>query len=319
VLQNPFGTGKIIGVDWQRLKAETSRLQLNFAYPYVLNLPFGFDGKLDIYRRDSTLQDTRFDLGVQYLFEGSNYLKVFWKSVANNLLSVNEQQIRQNKRLPATLDLTNTTLGLEYNYRKVNNIINPLTGFSVRLLGGAGIKQIRKNASVLNLKDENQPNFDFATLYDSLRLSTFQFSTEASIAYYQPIGERVTIKTALEGGLLFSQDSLYQNEIYRIGGNRLLRGFDEESVSASMYAIFTIEPRLLLNQTSYLFAFLDVAYLQNKSVGNQLQDLPLGFGVGLSLSTPAGIVKVSYAMGREMGNPVDFRAAKIHFGYVNYF
>ena len=101
--------------------------------------------------------------------------------------------------------------------------------------------------------------------------------------------------------------------------NRLLRGFDEESISASAYGMLTIEPRLLLNQSSYLFAFLDYAYLQNKSIGNDITDFPLGFGLGLSLGTPAGIVRMSYAIGKESGNPIDFRAAKIHFGYVNYF
>ena len=319
VLQNPFGTGKTIGIDWQRLKAQTSRLQANFAYPYIFNLPFGFDGKMDIYRRDSTLQDTKFDIGMQYLFAGNNYVKVFWKSIANNTLTINEEAVITTRKLPNNLDILNTTLGLEYFYQQLNNRINPQKGFSIRLQGGAGIKQIRTSALIGNLTDENEPDFDFITLYDSLRLRTFQLSIEASLAYYQPIGDRFTIKGGLEGGLVFSQDSLYQNEIYRIGGNRLLRGFDEESVLASAYAVLTIEPRLLLNETSYLFAFLDYAYLQNLSIGNQIRDFPFGFGLGLSLSTPAGIVRVSYAVGQQLQQPIDFRVAKIHFGYVNYF
>jgi outer membrane protein assembly factor BamA len=319
VLQNPFGTGKTIGVDWQRLKAQTSRLQANFSYPYIFNLPFGFDGKMDIYRRDSTLQDTKFDVGMQYLFAGNNYVKIFWKSTANNTLTINEQAVISTRKLPNNLDILNTTLGVEYSYQQLNNRINPQKGFSVRLQGGAGVKQIRQSALIGNLIDENQPDFDFITLYDSLSLRTFQVSGEASLAYYQPIGERFTIKGGLEGGLIFSQDSLYGNEIYRIGGNRLLRGFDEESVLASAYAVLTIEPRLLLNETSYLFAFLDYAYLQNLSIGNQVRDFPLGFGLGLSLSTPAGIVRVSYAVGQQLEQPIDFRVAKIHFGYVNYF
>ncbi|MGB0863577.1 MAG: hypothetical protein ACPG19_10755, partial [Saprospiraceae bacterium] len=64
---------------------------------------------------------------------------------------------------------------------------------------------------------------------------------------------------------------------------------------------------------------LDYAYLQNLSIGNQIRDFPFGFGLGLSLSTPAGIVRVSYAVGQQLQQPIDFRVAKIHFGYVNYF
>ncbi len=318
-LQNPFGTGKAIGVDWQRLKAETSRLKAYASYPYILNLPFGIEGNLDIYRRDTSLQDTKLNFGVQYLFQGNNYLKIFWKSTANNVLSVNEQQIINTKTLPNNLDVLNTQLGLEYSFQQLDNRINPQKGYTAKAQIGAGIKQIRTNSAILNLVDETDRNFNFQSLYDSLSLRTFQISSEATLAYYYPIGSRVTVKAALNGGLLFSQDSLYQNELYRIGGNRLLRGFDEESISASAYGIFTIEPRLLLNQSSYLFAFLDYAYLQDRSIGNYNNDFPLGFGLGLSLGTPAGIVRMSYAMGRQSGNPIDFRAAKIHFGYVNYF
>ena len=318
-LQNPFGTGKAIGIDWQRLKAETSRLKAYASYPYILNLPFGIEGNLDIYRRDTTLQDTKLNFGVQYLFQGNNYLKVFWKSTANNVLSVNEQQIINTKKLPNNLDVLNTQLGLAYSFQQLDNRINPQKGYSAKAQIGAGIKQIRTNSAILNLVDENDRTFNFQSLYDSLSLRTFQISSEITFAYYYPIGSRVAIKSEINGGLLFSQDSLYQNELYRIGGNRLLRGFDEESILASTYGILTIEPRLLLNQSSYLFAFLDYAYLQDRSIGNHLTDFPLGFGIGLSLGTPAGIVRMSYAMGKQSGNPIDFRAAKIHFGYVNYF
>lgn len=318
-LKNPFGTGKSIGVDWQRLKAETSRLKVYAAYPYVLNLPFGLEGNLDIYRRDTSLQDTKLNVGVQYLFQGNNALKIFWKSTANNLLSVNTAQVIVSKELPGTLDVVNTQLGLAYVFQRLNNPINPQKGFSVSLQTGAGIKQIRKNNAILTLSDEAQPSFDFATLYDSLTLRAFQISTEAELAYYQPLGKRATIKGALSGGFLYTKTPLYQNELYRIGGNRLLRGFDEESVLASTYALLTLEPRFLLNETSYLFGFLDYAYIEDKSIGNERTDFPLGFGLGLSLGTPAGIVRMSYAIGRQLENPVDFRAAKIHFGYVNYF
>jgi outer membrane translocation and assembly module TamA len=318
-LQNPFGKGEAIGIDWQRLKAETSRLKVAASYPYVLNLPFGLEGNLDIYRRDTTLQDTKLNFGVQYLFQGNNYLKVFWKSTANNVLSVNEQQIINTKKLPNNLDVLNTQLGLAYSYQRLNNRINPQKGYAVQAQIGAGIKQIRTNSAILNLVDENNPAFNFQSLYDSLSLKTFQISSEISLAYYYPLGNRMTIKGELNGGLLFSQDSIYQNELYRIGGNRVLRGFDEESVLASSYGILTIEPRFLLNQNSYLFAFLDYAYLQNKSVGNRITDFPFGFGIGLSLGTPGGMVRMSYAIGRQSSNPIDFRAAKIHFGYVNYF
>jgi hypothetical protein len=45
----------------------------------------------------------------------------------------------------------------------------------------------------------------------------------------------------------------------------------------------------------------------------------LGFGAGLTFETKAGIFGLSYAVGKQNSNPLDFRSSKIHFGYVNIF
>jgi hypothetical protein len=46
---------------------------------------------------------------------------------------------------------------------------------------------------------------------------------------------------------------------------------------------------------------------------------PFGFGAGISLETKAGWFSLSYALGKPADEKLDFRAAKIHFGYLNRF
>jgi hypothetical protein len=48
-------------------------------------------------------------------------------------------------------------------------------------------------------------------------------------------------------------------------------------------------------------------------------DIPYSFGAGISFQTKAGIFSMNYALGSEQGNPIQFRGAKIHFGFINYF
>ncbi|MCX6181458.1 MAG: hypothetical protein NT150_05995 [Bacteroidetes bacterium] len=48
-------------------------------------------------------------------------------------------------------------------------------------------------------------------------------------------------------------------------------------------------------------------------------DHPYGFGAGFSFETKAGIFSLNYAIGKQLGNPIDFGAAKIHFGFLNQF
>jgi hemolysin activation/secretion protein len=109
--------------------------------------------------------------------------------------------------------------------------------------------------------------------------------------------------------------------LYRVGGLKTLRGFDEESILASSYYIFTLEYRYLLEENSYLYFFGDGAYTENLSISytGDRYDTPYGFGAGISFETKAGIFSINYALGSQYGNPIDVRAGKVHFGIVNYF
>ena len=117
---------------------------------------------------------------------------------------------------------------------------------------------------------------------------------------------------------IYSPD-IFTNELFRIGGLKSLRGFDEESIYASSYSMGKIEYRYLIEQNSFLFLFMNAAYVQDQSRGKHIYDTPYGFGTGIDFETKLGIMSVSYALGKQFNNPIYFRNAKIHFGIVNYF
>ena len=129
---------------------------------------------------------------------------------------------------------------------------------------------------------------------------------------------RSAIKIGAQSGFI-SGEGLFQNELFRIGGLKTLRGFDEESIRASAYTIGTVEYRYLFEQNSYLFFFGDAAYYERHGVDGFVHDTPYGFGTGISFETKAGIFSLSYALRKQFGNPIYLRAGKIHFGIVNYF
>ena len=104
-----------------------------------------------------------------------------------------------------------------------------------------------------------------------------------------------------------------------LGGNQLLRGFDEESIFATNYVLGTIEYRYLIGQNSYFFVFGDMAYLKNKTNENDFSNRPIGVGAGMTFETKAGIFGISYALGKLEKTAFEFRAAKVHFGFVSLF
>jgi hemolysin activation/secretion protein len=133
-----------------------------------------------------------------------------------------------------------------------------------------------------------------------------------------PFGKISTFKVGVKSAFLNGKN-IFQNELFRFGGLKTLRGFNEEEIFASAYSIFTLEYRLILEQNSYLYVFGDGAYYENMSTTIHIHDTPYGFGAGVSFETKAGIFSMSYALGKQFNNPILLRNGKIHFGIVNYF
>ncbi len=314
--QNLFGVGERIYASFENLRPQSPRLNIKASYPYILNLPYGFEGAFDLYKRDSTYIETHANAGVQYLLGGSDYLKLFWQNYRANNLIINRSQIEQTRRLPSTLDVSTNTIGLEFMKQQLDYRFNPRRGWAILLRGGAGIRKVRPNSDILDIKD---PTFDFKTLYDTVTLKSFQYRLDNKTEFYLPVLKRSVVKLAVTSGWLFTSSPISQNEQYRIGGNRLLRGFDEESIFATKYAVGTLEYRLLIGRNSYLYTFGDIGYIENKTRTTQKTDTPLGFGAGITFETNVGLFGVTLAVGQQQGNPVDFRNVKTHFGYVSLF
>ena len=107
-------------------------------------------------------------------------------------------------------------------------------------------------------------------------------------------------------GAILSPRAIFLNEQYRIGGARILRGFDEEAINASLYSIFTVEYRFIIARNSHIYLFCDYGYVESKAPISKTKDTPLGFGAGMTFDTKIGVFGIGLAYGRQFDNPVDF-------------
>nr|MBS0037954.1 BamA/TamA family outer membrane protein [Saprospiraceae bacterium] len=314
---NQLGLGERIFLDFQRLRPQTQDLELAFTYPYFLDLPFGLDTRFELSRRDSLFLDLGFYGGLEYMFSGSSSIRLFLDNRRSTLLSIDEESLLATEALPDRLDYSRTGIGLAYQLNRHDFRLNPTSGWSLITDLSIGQRKIKKNEQILNLSNES---IDFDALYDSISLQTTVFNLGLTLNRFFPIGSIMTLKAELNTAVIYSDEQILFNELYRIGGNKLLRGFDEESVFASAYALSTLEYRLLTGRRSYFFTFFDLGYIENKSINAQLSsDWLMGFGGGMTFDTAAGIFSLSVALGSRQEVPVDFRRAKIHFGYLSLF
>jgi hemolysin activation/secretion protein len=226
----------------------------------------------------------------------------------------------ESHQLPPNLDYKQNAYGFEAGFNRLDYRFNPRQGWALQLRSMAGFNTVQRNNQIENLQDPDDPAFDFASLYDTVAVRQTRYRLEGKAEVYFPLFQRTTLKLAARGGGIFSEKPVYNNEQYRLGGNKLLRGFDEESLFATRYVVTTAELRLLIGLNSYLAAFTDYGYLENVTNTTRAFLHPIGVGAGMTFETQAGIFGISIAAGRrEQGEALDFRALKFHIGYVSLF
>jgi hypothetical protein len=243
---------------------------------------------------------------------------VFLKLASSNLLTLDTTQIISTHELPPVIDYSSIAIGLTYQFNNTNYKFNPRRGNEFSFTGTIGTKTIKQNNVINQLIDPNDSSFNFTTLYDSIKLNSYEVRLNLSGAHYFQLGRTTTLKLGFNGGLYQSPNN-FLNELFLIGGYRLLRGFDEQSIYATQYAVGTLEYRYLIGMNSFLFTFLDYGWAKNNVPDFTSNSTYMGIGLGMAFETKAGIFNISYALGRQDDNAFSFKEAKIHLGYVNFF
>jgi outer membrane protein assembly factor BamA len=305
VVNGVFRNGETFDLEWRRLQSQTQDFSGHIIYPFLFGSPIGADFAIKIYRKDSTFIDINNNFGIQYYFSGLNYSKFFFRQRNSNLISTNGLDLVTS--LPDYADITTQSYGTGIFLEKLNYRFNPRKGVSFFMNAQTGMRTIKKNPKVNEI------------VYDGLLLRSTQYQIESSLALYIPISGNNIIKFAFRGASIFGNSTIFRNELFRIGGLKTLRGFDEESIFCSTYIIPTMEYRFLFSKNSNLLLFAEGAWYDNNSNGKYLQDTPISVGAGVNFETKAGILSLNYGVGNQFGNGFDPRSGKIHFGLTALF
>ncbi|MEO5572735.1 MAG: BamA/TamA family outer membrane protein [Bacteroidia bacterium] len=303
-LHSSFGYGELFDLNWKQPQPKTQDLKVKFNYPFLFSTPFGIDLNFSIYKKDTTYLELQSDIGVQYLLKGGNFVKAFYNHKSSLLL--NSKQFEFTTVLPPFADVTINSYGIGLRSEILDYRLNPRSGYVIEWTASVGDKTIKENSKLIYVD------------YDSVQLNSTQYKADITSDYYLPLFNRSVLDIGAKAGFFQSPD-IFENELYRLGGLRTLRGFDEESILASRYVIGKLEYRYLIEQNSYLFLFVNGMYYESRERNDFKHDTPIGFGVGITFETKLGIFSLNYALGREFNNPIIFRSAKIHFGLINYF
>lgn len=302
-------------INWKSFQARSQELKTALNYPYILSKPFGVDIAFDFLKYDTLYSSLNRQIGLQYYTSGINGFKVFYNISTTNLISVDTFNIRSTMQLPAINSIQTTQYGLSAGFNLLDYRFNPRKGWLIESTVSAGVKEILTDNRIIEVKFGDARY----NLYDSTDLKTNQYRIKLRLNKFFPVGTKSTFMAGV-GIEQIIAPTIYFNEVLREGGINSLKGFNEQSIYATNFNMLELEYRYLLGQNSYIKAFWNGAYYEDRTTGKpESSDTPWGFGIGGNIETRAGILSLLYALGKEKQNKFDLRAGKIHFGISSYF
>ncbi|PKP21328.1 MAG: hypothetical protein CVU05_07050 [Bacteroidetes bacterium HGW-Bacteroidetes-21] len=274
---------------WKKYDAEGQLLDAEFMYPYLFNFPAGMDLKFNLLKKDTSYINTLVKVGVPYFFSGNNFAGLKYEQKTTRVLTKTPSS--------STANINLNSAGLYFYWNNFDRIMIPRKGLGIEAEVMTGKKEIKK-------PDGEKSNEDY-------------FSQHLQMSYHFPVAKNFGIKTELQHGLL-SGKTIFENELMRIGGYKTLRGFDEESMSVQRYVSGLVEFKAFFGEYSNTFLFFNAASYY-KNISEKINDSPYGFGWGIEIETPAGVLSLMYALGKQFDNPIELRNSRVHISLVNAF
>lgn len=295
-LRNLFGTGRAVSFKWNKLDRYSQELELKYLEPWILGLPFNIDFR--IYQRQ---QDTSY---VQRSLN-ANITFLATESFSSSLTFSQEYTIPTNSidNKFTVFNSVATNSGINFIYDSRDDIFVPTKGIYIL----SGFKYSSKN--ILG-PDEY--------ITESTDINPKQFKAELDLLIFKSIYNRHIPFI----GLHFKElqgDNIEQSDLYRIGGNNTLRGYQEDQFLGNRLLWTNLEYRYLIEKRSYAFIFTDIAYYSRKNIDseslNNFSATKIGYGMGITFETGLGMIAVSYALAKGDS----FNRGKIHFGLIGEF
>ena len=284
-LNNNLNSGESFQLIYKSDENEQKTFDVNLNLPYLFNSPVGAEVGLKIFKKDSSFTTVNQIAKVFYQInpQANIYLGVN-STTSNNLL-------KEENTLSQIQDYKSNIYNLRFTYNKLQNNYLFNKNLFLAMEAGNGKRSYANNT-------ENQ------TLLFIDAFKIFNLNKKNS-AYLR-----------VNGSSLFSKNYL-ENELFRFGGINSIRGFEENSLTASLFGLANTEYRYQLSNSLYIHSIIDFAYFENE-LTTQKEKL-YGFGFGFGLLTKAGILKFNYANGKSENQKFKFSNSKIHLSLTAVF
>ncbi|WP_051081608.1 POTRA domain-containing protein [Cytophaga aurantiaca] len=298
-LKNLLQSGKELSVQWKRFDVQSQLLKTSYLHPRLFHSNIDIKLNFNLLKQDTSFLTLDRNAAIYMGLNATSKIKFFAGLKSNTALGSTQTNSNEGNNY----DFKFFNYGVGYTLMTLDDIFYPMKGWNVTIDVSTGNKKIL--------------NYESLSTDIAIPTSAMQWTGETSVQAFIRVGKKATLLNQFQGGTVQSQN-LVLSDLYRVGGLKTLRGFNENNYYVSDYAIYTLEYRYFTDESSYVMLFANQAYVHNKLNGDYT-DWPIGFGTGISFSTKAGIFQFIYALGYAKDQPLSLNLSKIHFGLVSRF
>lgn len=280
VLNNILNSGEKLALYWKSDGQDQKTFNLGVELPYIFKSPIGLKAELNIFKQDSTFQNTKTAIDLGYYFNYNTRLYLGYQSTESSDI--------QNANTSTLSDFNNTflTSSLEFIDFKNDDFLFPQkTYFELKI--GTGKR-------------------------DSKLISDNQFFGSLLFKHNLYLNEKNMINIKSQNFYLQSANYIV-NELQRFGGINSIRGFNENNLQGNLFGSILTEYRYVLSSGLYVHSIIDYGYLQDKT-SNSNQNL-LGLGFGFGLLTKNGLFNIVYANGSTKEQAIKLSNSIVHISF----
>lgn len=284
VLVNFVNTGEEFTLYWKSDGKEQKTFNIGLELPYLFKSPIAAKASLNIFKQDSTFQNTRTALDIGYFFNYNTRLYVGYQATESSDI--------QNQNNFSISDYKNTfvTTNFEFTNFKNDDFLFP-EKTKINFKWGLGS---RKSNVVSNPQ-----------LFADIQLKHSVYLNEKNI---------FSIKSQ---NFYLKSDNYIVNELHRFGGINSIRGFNENSLQAHLFTSLLTEYRYVIDPNSYVHSIIDYGYFRDETADNG--GSLLGLGLGFGLLTKNGLLNLVYANGSTKEQAIKLSNSIVHISFKTSF
>jgi hypothetical protein len=288
-LENILNAGEEFRLNWKSNGNNQTTFNSTLEVPYLFGSPIGLKGHINIFKQDSTFQNTKTALEASYFIKHNTRIYLGRETTSSSdIQNSNNNDISDFK----SEFYTGT---FYYNKKDQTNFMNPIKT-SISLKVGIGKRENTNSQTAENTNKQNYVEF------------------KSTNTFY--LNDKNHFNTKLIFQALNSKD-FGLNELYRFGGFNSIRGFQENSLQAKTYFVVATEYRYLLSPNFYLNTVTDYSYYTVPTIKttNKNQQNLYSLGLGIGLRTQNGIIKFSAVKNYNNKPKTNIYNTLVHLSY----